>query len=111
MRGISELIKEHNELIRSGKSGKDFLRYHLRQIKFLQQERLAHLLVMLSVILFALIFLALYYQLNNILFLLIFSILIILTVFYIFHYFRLENTLIKWYFYYNEKAEKDDYVK
>lgn len=105
MTGISKFIKQHNEVIKGRQYNKDFLSYHLTQIYFLQQERLAHLIVMLSVILFAILFLAIYYYLNNLLFLLIFTILIILTVFYVFHYYKLENTLIRWYSFYNENVK------
>jgi hypothetical protein len=102
MRGVTELIKEHNKYIQAKRHDEEFYSYHLTQIGFLQHERLVHLIVMLFVIFAALIFMGLYLALNIILFLVIFIMLMILTLFYIFHYYKLENTVIEWYFIYNE---------
>ncbi len=103
MRGVSELIKEHKEAIKGAIFDEGFLSYHLTQIGFLQHERLVHLLVMLFVILCALIFLGLFLFLDIFLFLIVFILLMILTIFYIFHYYKLENTVIEWYFIYNDR--------
>jgi len=102
MRGITEFIKRHNESLKRDNFDDNFLSYHLKQINFLQHERLVHLIVMLFVIFAALLFFSLFLLLNNILFLVLFIILLILTIFYVFHYFKLENTVIEWYFIYNK---------
>ena len=106
MRGVTEFIKEHTEALKEEKYDKDFISYHLTQIGFLQHERLVHLIVLLFVILCSLTFLALFLFLNIILFLVIFVLLMILTIFYIFHYYKLENTVIEWYFIYNEAVKR-----
>ena len=107
MRGVSDLIKTHSNCINQGMFDINFLPYHLEQIRFLQQERLVHLIVMLFVIFTALFFFSLFFLFNNILFLVVFAILLILSVFYIVHYFKLENTVIEWYFIYNEHYIKN----
>lgn len=103
MRGVSELIKKHNESLKREHYDETFMLYHLEQIRFLQHERFVHLIVMLFVIFSALFFFSLFLFLNNILFLALFVILLILTLFYVFHYFKLENTVIEWYFIYNDR--------
>jgi hypothetical protein len=106
MRGVTEFIKTHNASLKRDVMDENFLSYHLKQISFLQHERLVHLIVMLFVIFTVLLFFSLFLLLSNILFLVLFFILLILTMFYVFHYFRLENTVIKWYFIYNEHARE-----
>ncbi|MFC1891667.1 hypothetical protein ACFLZT_04675 [Thermodesulfobacteriota bacterium] len=103
MKGVTELIKEHKEYIQRNEHDDNFYTHHLTQIGFLQHERLVHLIVMLFVILASLIFLGLFLVLDVFLFLVVFILLIILTLFYIFHYYKLENTVIEWYFIFNEK--------
>ncbi len=74
---------------------------HLIKIQWLQHERLVHLLVLLSVIFSALMvgFLSLRY--DSILLSILLIILIVLTAFYIWHYYFLENTVQRWYRYYD----------
>ncbi|MBN2060142.1 MAG: hypothetical protein JW882_06965 [Deltaproteobacteria bacterium] len=103
MRGVSEFIKEHNSRLATGEFDKDFPSFHLTQIGFLQHERLIHLIVMMFIILFSLVFLTLFLVLDIFVFIVLFALLLILTVFYIFHYYKLENTVIEWYFFYNDK--------
>jgi hypothetical protein len=38
----------------------------------------------------------------------VFLLCLILSIFYVFHYFKLENTVIRWYFIYNDKKSKND---
>jgi cell division protein FtsW (lipid II flippase) len=80
----------------------DLQRYHDKQIGWLQQERLAHLLVMLFVCLFALLSVG-FAILNPALpcFLLA-ALLILLAVAYLIHYYRLENGVQRWYVLSNE---------
>ena len=108
MRGVSEFIKEHNTFLKTKGLDKETLSYHRTQIDFLQHERLIHLIVMLFVILCFLFFLCLYLVLDLLLFLIVFILLLILTIFYIFHYYKLENTVIEWYFIYDEKMKEKD---
>lgn len=102
MRGISEFIKAHEERLKKYLFDEDFLSYHLKQIKFLQHERLVHLIVMLFVMFLFLLFFTLFLIFNDIFILGVFLLCLVLSVFYVFHYFRLENTVIKWYFIYND---------
>jgi len=99
---VSNLIKEHNKILEKAVFDEDFLAFHLRQIKFLQHERVIHLLVTLFVSFCLIVFLCLFLVLNLCLLLVPFSLFLIMTVLYIFHYFKLENTVIKWYFIYNK---------
>lgn len=109
MRGMTEFMKIHNQFLKGDDlNDKDFLSYHLKQIGFLQHERLVHLIVMLFVIFVVLFFFVLFILLKNILFLVLFAILLILTLFYVFHYFKLENTVMEWYFIYNEHHFKQE---
>lgn len=103
MRGMTEFIEEHNTRLKTAVFDRDFLSFHLEQIRFLQHERLVHLLVMLFVIFGFLVFFILYFIFATFYFLLLFLITLVLSIFYIFHYFKLENTVIAWYFIYNKK--------
>ena len=107
MRGMTEFIREHEGRLKKAPMDEAFLCYHLTQIGFLQHERLVHLLVMLFVIAGALFFLAMFFFLRMILFLVLFLLLLVITLFYVLHYFKLENTVIKWYFIYNEHHGRD----
>jgi len=107
MKGMSEFIAQHKEDLKTGKLEKDILCYHLNQIRFLQHERLIHLIVMLFVMLSALICLSLFLFHTLLSFLILFVLLLILSVFYVFHYFKLENTVIDWYYVYNDKAKEN----
>ena len=107
MRGMTEFIQEHEGRLKTAPMDEAFLSYHLTQIGFLQHERLVHLLVMLFVIACALFFLGTFFVLQMILFLVLFLLLLVVTVFYVLHYFKLENTVIKWYFIYNENQGGD----
>ena len=108
MRGMTEYLKEYSEILKEDQSDEEFLSFHLKQIGFLQHERLVHLIVMLFVIICALIFLTLFLLKEFMLFLVVFVLLLLLTLFYIFHYYKLENTVIAWYFIYLERALKNN---
>ena len=99
---ISSISESFNLLLT--KLNESYLNYHLQQIRFLQHERLIHLIVMLFVMFAFLLFLILFLFLHSHYFLILFLICLILTVFYVFHYFKLENTVIRWYFIYNENS-------
>lgn len=105
MKGISEFIKAHEKKLESAVIDEDFLSYHLKQIGFLQHERIVHLLVMLFVMAAFLVFFALFLIFQHMFLFGLFLLCLVLTIFYIFHYFKLENTVIKWYFIYNEKSQ------
>lgn len=107
MKGMTEFIKEHSSILEEDRFDKEFLSYHLRQIGFLQHERLVHLMVLLFIAFCMLAFMTLFLVLNMILLLIVFLLLLIMTFFYVFHYYKLENTVIEWYFIYNERINRD----
>lgn len=107
MKGISEFIKEHNAYLQETEIDQNALAYHLIQIGFLQHERLVHLIVMLFIALTALICMALYLLFTIWLFLVAFGLLLLLTFFYILHYYKLENTVIQWYWVYDEHIKRN----
>jgi len=75
----------------------ELLSYHNRQIAWLQHERLAHLI---TTMFFGLFFvLALAFTLNrfSLPMLVLTSLLLLMVTTYIFHYYRLENTVQRWY--------------
>lgn len=80
--------------------------YHLAQIRFMQHERLIHLIVTFA---FAFIMLVSYIVSVNyphvVMFFLDFA-LTVLDVFYIIHYYRLENGVQRWYEIYNRICER-----
>jgi hypothetical protein len=81
---------------------RNLLEYHDKQIRWMQHERLAHLITMLFVCLFALLSMG-YTLLNPVVpcFILL-GLLITLSVAYVIHYYRLENGVQKWYRLYND---------
>lgn len=106
MRGMTEFIKEHDRYLNNNGLDETNTAYHLIQIEVLQHERLVHLIVMLFVALSALMCLGIYLFSELSLFLIAFALLLILTLFYILHYYRLENSVIRWYFRYNDHFQK-----
>jgi len=69
----------------------DLLAYHDRQILWIQHERLAHLITLLFVCLFALLVLGFTILNPDIPFFILAAILILLSAAYVIHYYRLEN--------------------
>ena len=75
----------------------ELLTYHDKQILWMQHERLAHLITMTFVCLFFLMsfgFTMIHFALP---YLLLTVLLLILAVAYILHYYRLENSIQRWY--------------
>lgn len=76
---------------------KELLAYHNRQIQWMQHERLVHLIVMLFVCFFTLLVFGFTVMRSSLPSMLLLAILLILSVAYLFHYYRLENNVQKWY--------------
>lgn len=76
--------------------------FHLRQISFMQHERLIHLIVTMFVALFTMLSFGLLYFAPAVPTGLLSALLIILSGAYILHYFRLENGVQRWYHISNE---------
>ncbi|MBN1381172.1 MAG: hypothetical protein JXA41_05825 [Deltaproteobacteria bacterium] len=75
----------------------ELLAYHDKQIQWMQHERLAHLITMLFVCLFFLLSFGFTVMNFFIPYVLLSAILMILSVAYIIHYYRLENGVQRWY--------------
>lgn len=78
------------------------LSYHQSWLQFLQHERLVHLLVTLALSLLFVITFGISLFLPNPYFLILFAVLAVLLGFYIFHYYKLENSVHRWYAIYDE---------
>lgn len=70
---------------------------HERQIKWLQHERSSHLLVTIAVSVCVLFFLWLFLTTDLIMAGLLLFITIVMCLFYLIHYFKLENAVQRWY--------------
>jgi len=103
---LSDYIKEIDNLLKSNKKiTNDIINNHLIKIGFFQHERMIHLLVTLFYALFSMIFIAvgfIYY-----IFFAIATILFIFLLFYVVHYFRLENGVQYLYKQYDKMIEKN----
>lgn len=86
---LNDYIKETDSKINKKEVTKELIEIHLRKIKFFQHERLVHLFVALFYALFVLSFLVV--SMFNPLFLVVFYILLVFLIFYVRHYFFLEN--------------------
>ena len=101
-------IKEIDELLISDKKiNDDLINNHLIKINFFQHERLVHLIVTLFYALIFIVFMSLGFV--HYLFFTIAAILLVFLLFYIVHYFRLENGVQYLYKQYDKmKIIKDD---
>lgn len=102
---MKSFIKEQNLYIKSYRDKADpktLFEYCSHQIIYLSHERIAHLLVTLFVAMLLISFLVLTFVFEHVLFIFLVCLLGILEIFYIMHYYLLENTLQKWYDYANE---------
>ncbi len=100
-RYIIEMLKKKL----SAKSLQELGAYHQRQIEWMQHERTAHLLATLFVCLFMLLSLGFAIINTSIPAIALCVLLLILSVAYIIHYYRLENSVQGWYLL-AEKIEK-----
>lgn len=76
---------------------KELFAYHNQQIQWMQHERLVHLIVMLFVCFFTLLVFGFTVMRSSLPSMILLAILLILSVAYLFHYYRLENNVQKWY--------------
>jgi len=75
----------------------ELLAYHDKQTQWMQHERLVHLIVMLFVCLFMLLSLGFTIANPSLPCIILSTLLMILSVAYVFHYYRLENGVQRWY--------------
>ncbi len=97
-------MKKHEGYVREmlarnldGEALRDLLAYHDKQIQWMQHERLVHLIVTLFVCLFMLLSWGFAIINTSIPAIALAVLLLILSVAYIFHYYRLENRVQEWY--------------
>lgn len=101
---LSNYIKKMDNKLNHDKITKNDLEEHLIKINFFQHERLIHLLVTLFYGLFTIIFILL--TLYHPLFFIITIIVLIFLIFYVIHYFFLENSVQYLYKQYDLMKEK-----
>lgn len=109
-------MQEHEKYIRGALDStteQDFERlrdYLYEQISFMQHERLVHLLVTLAFALFMLVsyIAGIVYEVRWLI--LIGALISILEIFYIVHYYRLENGVQRWYLLYDEICKRGKYI-
>jgi hypothetical protein len=105
--GVLKYARAHETYIKKsleeGCDREELARYHNMKIQWLQHERLIHLLVtILFVFVFMFLFLLLMLFPENWMILFPLAIVLVVLGFYIFHYFKLENTVQNWYKLYDE---------
>lgn len=108
---MTQYMREHEanmnkELQNTGGRNLEQLRdYHLTQIRFLQHERLVHLLVTLAFAFFLVISLIVTWLYPAMPLFMLDILLLVVNLFYILHYYRLENTVQRWYVQYKELCD------
>lgn len=98
---MTDYVKAYDQAIKkqlkSGQVNQEILDNHRLQISYLQHERLIHLMVMSLVSLFLFgSFIVMLFKVSFVL-ILIFCIFFVLEIFYVWHYYFLENTVQSWY--------------
>lgn len=76
---------------------RELLNFHDKQILWMQHERLVHLLTMLFVCLFFLLAFGFTLACPSLPLMMLTALLLVLSVAYIIHYYRLENSVQRWY--------------
>lgn len=101
---LKEYIKEVDELLKNDVANQKYIDNHLIKIGFFQHERLIHLIVTVFYALFVIFFVFL--SSINFLYIIPTFILIIFLIFYVLHYFFLENSVQYLYKQYDIMVEK-----
>lgn len=93
---IKQYCREHESALRNGNTS---LEQHLEKLRWLQHERLVHLIVVVMVVVAELfvVDLAILHPETNPLAGIVMLVLAVLLCFYFYHYFFLENTVQRWY--------------
>lgn len=98
---MNEYVRKHEAFINANieldKVNKDLINYHEKRIEWLAHERLAHLMVFLFTLGVFITFFVMAYSDNNSWFYVITLILLVVSIFYMRHYYFLENRLQRWY--------------
>ena len=97
MKRHERYVKEMLEKNFQKEALKELLEYHDKQIRWMQHERMVHLITMLFVCLFTLLSLGFTIVNPALPGIALCALLIILTLAYVIHYYRLENGVQRWY--------------
>lgn len=99
-----DYMKKHERYVQKVLAGhpdedklKELLAYHDKQIQWMQHERLVHLIVMLFICLITFMAFGFAIMQTSLPAMALFVILLVLSLAYIIHYFRLENGVQNWY--------------
>ena len=116
MEGVSDMteyltnymkyIQDKLEKCSSSPEIEEILREHLDKISFMQHERIVHFLVTMMFSIIITVFMAVLIFTPNIPALILVTIILVLLIFYIKHYYFLENTVQKMYRIYDSILEK-----
>lgn len=116
MEGVSDMteyltnymkyIQDKLEKCSSSPEIEEILREHLDKISFMQHERIVHFLVTMMFSIIITVFIAVLIFTPNIPALILVTIILVLLIFYIKHYYFLENTVQKMYRIYDSILEK-----
>lgn len=106
-----EYCREHEAYIHTqmeaGADCRELLELHKTKIQWIQHERLIHLLVTILTTIFLMFVFGLMWLIpGNPLVILMLAIVLVLLLFYFVHYFRLENTVQRWYVLADELYQK-----
>ena len=99
-------IQDKLEKCSSSPEIEEILREHLDKISFMQHERIVHFLVTMMFSIIITVFMAVLIFTPNIPALILVTIILVLLIFYIKHYYFLENTVQKMYRIYDSILEK-----
>lgn len=102
LKHFAAFTKDMEELIAHGAVTTEQCDYYLTQISFLQNERIAHLHVLIGILLAELLSMLIMYIHTSPATIMLFILFLLLLIPYIFHYYKLENLIQKWYLLYNE---------
>ena len=96
---VKQYCREHEAAIRAAQPSPQLLEQHLEKLRWLQHERLAHLIVLVMTVFVELftVDLAVLHPQTNPLAAVMMLVLAVLLGFYFYHYFFLENTVQRWY--------------
>ena len=96
---VKRYCREHEEAVRTEPPTPALMEAHLRKLRWLQHERLVHLVVVVMVVLaelFAVDLALLHPQTDPMAGIIVIGLAVLLA-FYFYHYFFLENTVQRWY--------------
>lgn len=95
-------VQERLEACKDDAELEDIMKEHLHKIEFMQHERIVHFLVTMLFTIVLTVFMALLIVKMQLMILILVTIILVLLIFYIKHYYFLENTVQKMYKVYDD---------